>query len=306
MRDEPKIRYSLFLGPLFSIIIFNVIIFVLVARVLIKHSKKSLSRAKDEKEHKKLVIGTLKTLLSVISVMFMFGLTWLFGALSIGAAAIVFQYLFIIFSTFQGFCLFIFFCVIGADAREEWKKLLTCYRYKGPKKSTATPSGVSTGARAKAYNSRETESTRTARFANNNTIRRSVGLLPVPDESSDFDSSVAKLEMSEMTPIKANLIESIIEEDTSLIISNGLAELGHTEPKLQDSQLPPQVLFRLKRPYYDLVEQNGSIPSPDFGSIPSPDFSSTQIEIIDDFDDNDDQNSLISDSDDSEPQLTEL
>lgn len=267
--------------------------------MLIKHSKRSISRAKDDKDVKKVVSGTLKTLISVVSVMFMFGLSWLFGALSISEAAIVFQWLFVIFSTSQGFCLFIFFCVIGKDAREEWKKLLSCYRYKGDKKSTATPSGVSTGAKPRTYNTKETsyntrETSRTSRFANSSTIRRSVGLLP----KEDSDSSVAKLEMSEITPIKTNLIDSIIEEDTSLVISNGLTELGHTEPKLQDSQLPPQVLFRLKRPYYDLVEQNESIPSPDFSNA-----QFAQIEIIDDFDD---QNSLIHDSDDSESQLTEL
>ena len=279
---DTRIRYGIFLAPLFAVIIFNVIIFVLVARVLIKHSKRSISRAKDDQDIKKVVSGTLKTLLSVVSVMFMFGLSWLFGALSISGAAIVFQWLFVIFSTTQGFCLFIFFCVIGKDAREEWKKLLSCYRYKGEKKSTATPSGISTGSKLRSYNTKQSA------LKSKSIATRSVHL-PSKLESSDFSSSVAELEMSEVSPIKTKLFDPINEENTSIIISNDLAEIEHAnenlpdEPKPQDSQLPPQIMFRLER-YYTLNEQ-------DELSTPSPDCSTTQltqltqIEILDDFDD---------------------
>lgn len=288
--SDNRIRYGIFLAPLFAILIFNLIIFVLVARVLIKHSKRNLGRAKDDKDVKKVVSGTIKTLLSVVSVMFMFGLSWLFGALSISEAAIVFQWLFVIFNTSQGFMLFIFFCVIGNDAREEWKKLLSCYRYQGSKKGVAAPS--STGARSKSYQTRETSLT--SRMVASNTIRRSVGLLEKPDPA-DLDSSIAPLEMSELSPTKT--MDSIIEEDTSLIISNGLSKLGKS-----DSQLPPQVLFRLKRPHYDLIiEQNESTLSS------SPDFSNTQLTEIDIIDDFDHHLSLLHDSDsDSNVELTEL
>ena len=69
---------------------------------------------------------TLRTLISVSSIMLLFGLTWLFGALTVSAASPAFQWMFVIFNTLQGFFLFVFFCIIGKDAREEWIHFLTC------------------------------------------------------------------------------------------------------------------------------------------------------------------------------------
>lgn len=107
-------------------------------------------------------------------------------------------------------------------------------------------------------------------MAASKTIRMSVGLMPKSD-SIDFDSSIAPLEMSEFSPTTTNFTDTILEEDTSLIFSNGIS----------DSQLPPQILFRLKRPCYDLIlEQSESKPST------SPEFfnkESTKIDIIDNF-----------------------
>lgn len=190
---------------------------MLVVRVLIKHSKREIWRAKDDKDTKKVVIGTIKTLLGIVCVMFMFGLSWLFGALSISGAAVVFQWLFVIFSTSQGFVLFIFFCVVGRDAREEWKRLLSCYRYQGSKRGVPTPSGVSSGARFKNYQSKETALT--SKMGASDTIRRSVGLLG-KSESTDFNSSMAPLGMSDL---------STTEEDASHVISNSLTEPECTE-----------------------------------------------------------------------------
>lgn len=270
--SDNRVRYGIFLAPLLAVIIFNLVIFVLVARVLVKHSKRSIDRAKDDKNIKKVASGTLKTLISIVSVMLMFGLSWLFGALSISQAAIVFQWLFIIFNTTQGFWLFVFFCVIGSDAREEWKKLLSCYRYKGVKKGHT----VSSGSKPRTNITKETSLT--SRRIASTTIRRSVGLLEKYD-SVDMDSSVAPMEMSEMSPTKTNF-DSIIEEDTSLIIANGFSELGYNnKPKPLDSQVPPQVLFRLKRSYYDLMVEPNDNPlgiSPDLHS---------EIEITDEYDD---------------------
>ncbi len=190
--------------------------FVLVARVLLKHSKRNIDRAREDKNLKKVVAATLKTLISIVSVMFMFGLTWLFGALSISGAAIVFQWFFVIFATTQGFCLFIFFCVVGKDAREEWKKLLSCYRYKGSKQTT-TPSGVSSGVKHRSSSTKDAPLT--SKMINSYTMRRSAGLLG----KVDFDSSVA---MSDFSPTKTSFTNSPIhEQDTSLIISSGPEKL---------------------------------------------------------------------------------
>ena len=68
----------------------------------------------------------VRLLISIIGVMFLFGLTWLFGALTVTGATLAFQVLFAIFNSLQGFFIFLFFCVCSKDARELWKETLTC------------------------------------------------------------------------------------------------------------------------------------------------------------------------------------
>lgn len=71
-------------------------------------------------------------MISIAGVMFLFGLSWLFGALTITVTAVrlTFQILFAIFTSLQGFFVFIFFCVFSKEARELWKETLSCGRYK--------------------------------------------------------------------------------------------------------------------------------------------------------------------------------
>ena len=67
--------------------------------------------------------------------MFLFGLTWLFGALTVtgfgsATASSAFQILFVICNAFQGFFIFLFFCVFNKDARDLWLELFSCGRCK--------------------------------------------------------------------------------------------------------------------------------------------------------------------------------
>ena len=78
---------------------------------------------------------TIKVLIGIAGVMFLFGLTWFFGALTVSGfgdarASIAFQVLFVICNAFQGFFIFLFFCVLSKDGRESWLVLLSCGRYK--------------------------------------------------------------------------------------------------------------------------------------------------------------------------------
>ena len=72
----------------------------------------------------------IRLLISITGVMFLFGLTWLFAALTVSSASLVFQILFALFNSLQGFFIFLFFCVFSSDARESWKQMLYCDRYK--------------------------------------------------------------------------------------------------------------------------------------------------------------------------------
>ena len=109
--------FGTFLGPIFVILIFNVVIFVMVIRVLVKHSRKKIGRTNQQLDRK----TAIKILISIVGVSSLFGLTWLFGALTVTGFAdpmssTTFQVFFVILNAFQGFFIFLFFCVFGSDA----------------------------------------------------------------------------------------------------------------------------------------------------------------------------------------------
>ena len=132
-----------FLGPIFAIILFNVVVYIIVITILIKHTRGSMARKNESLNSKTLI----RLMMSIAGVMFLFGLSWLFGALTITVQGvrIAFQILFAIFTSLQGFFIFLFFCVFSQEARELWKESLSCGRYKS-KILNPNLKGTSTGA----------------------------------------------------------------------------------------------------------------------------------------------------------------
>ena len=164
--SDIRVFFGVFLGPILALVLFNMVVFVLVLRVLIKHC---LRKVEDMEKMKK-VQGTFKTFISIVSISFMFGLQWVFGAFTIAEASLAFQWLFVIFSTLQGFFLFLFFCVFTQDAREEWLNLITCGRRKKGKRGVIT-SHASQGTRR----GQKTGSTYiTSRNVHSQTLRKNV------------------------------------------------------------------------------------------------------------------------------------
>ncbi|KAL4232622.1 hypothetical protein ACF0H5_007312 [Mactra antiquata] len=49
------------------------------------------------------------------------GLTWVFGILSVNQDLVIFQYIFCIFNTLQGLCIFLFHCVFNRQIRDALK-----------------------------------------------------------------------------------------------------------------------------------------------------------------------------------------
>ena len=49
------------------------------------------------------------------------GLTWMSGLLAVGDAKLLFQYLFCIFNSLQGFMIFLFYCVFSAEVRAKYR-----------------------------------------------------------------------------------------------------------------------------------------------------------------------------------------
>ena len=128
---HPGVFFGAFLGPILIIILFNLVIFIWVVVILIRHTRGQVERSKEGLEPK----TVLRLIVSISGVMFLFGLTWLFAAFTFTIAGnnvlrIIFQALFTVFASFQGFFIFLFFCVFAKEARESWRELLSCGRYK--------------------------------------------------------------------------------------------------------------------------------------------------------------------------------
>lgn len=149
---EPGVFWGAFLGPIFAILLFNAVIFVTVVVILVRHSRSSLGRVKEQQNSK----TTVRLLISIVGIMSLFGLSWFFAALTVREASTAFQFLFVIFNSLQGFFIFIFFCVLSKDARELWRELLSCGRYQSsfhPSKPYASSSSATARARTRATKS---------------------------------------------------------------------------------------------------------------------------------------------------------
>ena len=184
--------FGLFLVPIFVVIMINLVIFVLVIRVLLKHNRRRAAKVDTSKS--KVYKATLKTLISISGVMLLFGLTWLFGALTIGSASPAFQWMFVIFNTLQGFFLFVFFCIIGKDAREEWIHFLTRRKHTTIKIST-------TASKADIQKSKpSTESSYMTSKEKSLTTPKSTGITQ-PDDSFVFSQSKIEANLNESQTI---------------------------------------------------------------------------------------------------------
>eukprot|EP00731_Ephydatia_muelleri_P009410 Em0004g1748a len=114
--------FAAFLGPILLILAFNAVIFIVVIAVLIKHAIKR-SSGHSKKTH------PIQLMANIISVIILFGLTWIFGALTIMKAAPTFQIVFTLLNSFQGFLIFIIFCVLKKEIRSSWTQIIKNHGY---------------------------------------------------------------------------------------------------------------------------------------------------------------------------------
>ena len=186
--------------------------------VLIKHSKKKIQRAKASTDGSPRE-ATIRLLISIFSIMNMYGLTWLFAIFTFTDGSFAFQLLFAIFNSLQGFFMFIFFCVLGKEARESWAHVLCRGKLKklapnvsssrpGAPKSSTTPSNA-----ARRYSAQTT-----------NTLIHSAGISSQDRRSSYSDTlrrgSVDTLRHESVSSYRAEISEepssvSITEENSS-------------------------------------------------------------------------------------------
>ena len=202
--------FGIFLGPVLGVVLFNTVVFVLVIRVLLKHSSRKMKGASNTKKTK----GTFKALISIISIMSMFGLQWLFGALTIAKASLVFQWLFVIFSTLQGLFLFLFFVAFGKETRDEWFNVLSFGRRK--RRMTTSQTNRSRGKQS-ATKPTNPKHNRSLLMAPSSIVSDAQHLVSVADPSC--------VEMSELSPCDKVQATTRDTDDTKFVIINDNADL---------------------------------------------------------------------------------
>lgn len=121
-RLTPKtlfVYYTTFFAPLCLIIICNTAIFIKVVSVICRKRPDFVNVPGKNSKTSTLDVRRVQVHGS-LAVMFLLGITWIFGGLAISHARLTFQYVFCITNSLQGFLIFIFRCVERREARNAW------------------------------------------------------------------------------------------------------------------------------------------------------------------------------------------
>ncbi|XP_072047184.1 adhesion G-protein coupled receptor D1-like [Amphiura filiformis] len=92
-----------FAGPACIVILINSVLLVIIGRIIYRSSS-AVNNMNN-------TTGLRASLRGVLILTPLLGSTWIFGLLAIGDAAVIFQYLFVIFSSLQGFFIFMIYCL---------------------------------------------------------------------------------------------------------------------------------------------------------------------------------------------------
>eukprot|EP00051_Salpingoeca_urceolata_P033179 m.19389 g.19389 ORF g.19389 m.19389 type:complete len:1907 (+) comp5931_c0_seq1:735-6455(+) len=115
-----------FLAPLAVMLLANFVFFGFIFRAIEQSSSRARRRSSgsssDEIRNLKQKLGEAR---AAVSLVFLLGLGWIFGALidtGDTASSVTFQYLFAIFATGQGLALFVFYCLLNPKVKEEYRR----------------------------------------------------------------------------------------------------------------------------------------------------------------------------------------
>ncbi|KAL4227170.1 G-protein coupled receptor [Mactra antiquata] len=105
--------YYAFAVPITCIIVINITIFIVTIISIFRRGKGLRSNQKKQKM-------AMTNLQAAITSFILLGLTWVFGYLAISDARLLFQYVFTILNSLQGFFIFILFVVRKKKVRDQW------------------------------------------------------------------------------------------------------------------------------------------------------------------------------------------
>ncbi|XP_078355587.1 adhesion G-protein coupled receptor G6-like [Oculina patagonica] len=119
-------------APILLIILINFVIFILALRTINRTGAMVSAEKKSTQYHRAR---------TAFAILLLLGLTWAFGALAVSRAQLVFDYLFCIFNSLQGFLIFYFHCIRHQEVRNLWKGLLIGKGLRVHKTETASRTG---------------------------------------------------------------------------------------------------------------------------------------------------------------------
>ncbi|XP_030843769.1 adhesion G-protein coupled receptor G2-like [Strongylocentrotus purpuratus] len=123
--------------PMSIILLINIVIFILVVRQLIRSANIAGRVKREAKEERR---ETIVRVQNAICILLLLGLTWVTGyLLLIPSFSQVAQPIFVVLNSFQGFFIFLLYCVRKPHIRKKWG--LTCFD-KFLKREASTSSGV--------------------------------------------------------------------------------------------------------------------------------------------------------------------
>ncbi|XP_021350239.1 brain-specific angiogenesis inhibitor 1-like [Mizuhopecten yessoensis] len=122
------VLYS-FVGPAVGIILVNIIVIFCVMKALFSSQ---FIATKTEKQKIVTGIRSLTVLLPVL------GVTWIFGVISVNDDLIVFQYLFAVTNSLQGFFIFLFYCIFNVPVRRALEKKIKRFEYRTQSSKTGS------------------------------------------------------------------------------------------------------------------------------------------------------------------------
>ncbi|EDO39196.1 predicted protein, partial [Nematostella vectensis] len=97
-----------FVAPALVVIAFNLVILFMVLRV-------TAVMLKDESQTSSNVCLSRALVKAFVTLLPILGLTWLFGFLAFNNKTVMFEYLFAIFNSMQGFLIFVFYCLLSSE-----------------------------------------------------------------------------------------------------------------------------------------------------------------------------------------------
>ncbi|XP_022246737.1 adhesion G protein-coupled receptor E1-like isoform X2 [Limulus polyphemus] len=124
---NPYVYYISFLGPSCLILLVNIAVFVMVTRVLFTPRMNTKPRVQIDSSSYAVIAAQVR---GAFTVMTLLGVTWVFGVLAVGKAKLVFQYVFCIANSLQGFLIFLVRCLQYPEARNGWIQLVKTRTFK--------------------------------------------------------------------------------------------------------------------------------------------------------------------------------